>query len=329
MPLCRRLHAALLALGLVVGPGSGVMAAEPAYFASVIRLEAETPADARTAGTLGTKRAGNGVVIDGSGLVLTIGYLVLEAMAVLVFDADGRPVPADVLAYDWDSGFGLVRATRPLGVKPIALGDSDALKVKQPAMVVGHGGADGSLGAYVVGRREFAGYWEYLLDDAIFTSPPHPHWAGTALVGQDGKLYGIGSLFVADALRGERTLPGNMFVPINRLKPILADLLSEGRPRGPPKPWLGIYTGELNGKLVVTRVADEGPAARAGVTPGDVLVGVGRQPVTSIADFYRKIWASGQAGVDVPLQVRRDDEPRTIAVKSIDRTKFLRLKPTY
>jgi S1-C subfamily serine protease len=329
MPLRRLLHATFLALA-ALGPGGGAAAAaEPAYFASVIRLEAEMPADARTAGTLGTKRQGNGVVIDDSGLVLTIGYLVLEAMAVTVFDGDGRPVQAAVLAYDWDSGFGLVRAAGPLGVKPIALGDSDALKVKQPALVVGHGGADGSQGAYVVGRREFAGYWEYLLDDAIFTSPPHPHWAGAALVGPDGKLYGIGSLFVADALRGERILPGNMFVPINRLKPILADLLSDGRPRGPPKPWLGLYTGESHGKLVITRVAEDGPAARAGVAAGDVLVGVGREPVTSIADFYRKVWASGQAGVEVPLRLKRDDEPRTIAVKSIDRSRFLRLKPTY
>ena len=300
-----------------------------ALVSAVVRLSAEIPPDARTAAGLGTQRDGNGVVIDDSGLILTIGYLILEAMTVTAFTADGKPVPADILAYDYDTGFGLVRALSPLNVKPIAIGDSDTVNERDPIIVAGHGGVDSAIGAMVVSRREFAGYWEYLLDNAIFTSPPHPNWGGTALINLDGELVGIGSLIVNDALPATRPIPGNMFVPINLLKPVFADLLESGRAGGPQRPWLGIFTAEQAGQVVVTRVAPNGPGAKAGLQPGDRVIGVGPEPVGSMADFFRKIWDIGPAGSDIPVNVLRDGQPYSIVVASGDRYDYLKLKPSY
>jgi S1-C subfamily serine protease len=298
-------------------------------FQGVTRLSAQVPPDARSARTLGTEREGNGVVIDDSGLVLTIGYLILEAMAVTVHDKDGKPVGADPIAYDYDTGFGLVRASRPLGVKPIPIGDSARVAVKDPVLVVGHGGMSGSLPALVVSKRVFAGYWEYLLDEAIFTAPPHANWGGTALVDRQGKLIGIGSLTVGEAAGGERGVPGNMFVPINLLKPILADLLSEGRATGPRPAWLGMYSSEALGRVVIAQVTPGGPAEKAGIKAGDIVVGVAGKEIEDLPGFYRRIRGLGEAGVTVPLQVLRGTEVLTVPVQSVDRYKFLRLGRTY
>jgi S1-C subfamily serine protease len=321
------LLAPLLALALIA-PAPAADFDLNQVFQGVTRLSAQVPPDARSARTLGTEREGNGVVIDDSGLVLTIGYLILEAMAVTVHDKDGKPVGADPIAYDYDTGFGLVRASRPLGVKPIAIGDSARVAVKDPVLVVGHGGMGGSLPALVVSKRVFAGYWEYLLDEAIFTAPPHANWGGTALIDRQGKLVGIGSLTVGDAIGGER-MPGNMFVPINLLKPILADLLSEGRATGPRPAWLGMYSSEALGRVVVARLLPGGPAEKAGLKPGDIVVGVAGKEVEDLPTFYRRVRGLGEAGVTVPLQVLRGTEVLTVPVESVDRYKFLKLGRTY
>jgi len=299
--------------------------------AAVVKLDAEAPADARSSRTLGAKRSGNGVVIDQNGLVLTIGYLIIEAMAVTVQDSQGKTVPAEVVGFDNDTGFGLVRASRPLGIKPLPFGDSAALAEGDPVLVVGHGGGEGSVGGYVVSKREFAGYWEYLLDQAIFVSPPHGNWGGTALVSQQGRLVGIGSLLVNDAIRGSVPMPGNMFVPIDLFKPIFADLLTGGRPSGPRKPWMGITSTDHPGLIVVTRVTPDGPAAKAGIKPGDVVVAVGEKQVTKVADFYRNVWALGPAGTAIPLTIMRpsDGKAYSINVPSASRYDFMQFKRTF
>ena len=317
---------ALLVAGAVL-PGPAYAADNP--LDAVVRLTAEIPSDARTAQGLGTFREGNGVVIDDGGIVLTIGYLILEAMSVNVHDAAGRPVPADIVAYDYDTGFGLVRATRPLGVKPVHLGDSSDLKQSQPVLITDYRGAAGAVGAHVVSRREFAGFWEYLLDDAIFTSPPHPNWAGSALISQDGRLQGVGSLFVYDAAGGDEVVLGNMFVPIDLLKPILGDLLLDGRSQAPDKPWLGLFTMERNGQLLVTRVSPEGPAERAGIEVGDYVIAVKGERVTTMPELYRHIWALGESGVEVPLSVLKGDAAQDIVVISGDQYDYLRLQRSY
>lgn len=292
---------------------------------AVIKVSAEIPPDARTAEILGTARAGSGVVIDSDGLVLTIGYIILEAMTVDVTDATGKTVPADIIAYDYDTGFGLVRARRPLDVKPMRLGNSATLRERAPVLVAGAGGVEQTLGGFVISRREFAGYWEYLLDSAIFTAPPHPNWTGAALIGAEGKLLGIGSLLLEDAMPGRtRPLAGNMFIPINLLKPILADLLTEGRADTPRRPWLGMFSSEAGDEVTVIRVVPEGPAARAGLKSGDVVLRIKGQSVTGVADMYRKLWSLGAAGVVVPLTVRREDAVMTITVQSGDRYDHLK-----
>ncbi len=298
-------------------------------FSGLVRLTSEIPADARTARSLGRQREGSGVVIDDDGLVLTIGYLILEAMAVTVFDRSGKPVPADVVAYDHRSGFGLVRTRAPLDAAPVRFGRSAEIEEGSRALVVPFGGIENAGPVYVVSRRVFAGYWEYLLERAIFTSPPHPIWSGAALISQEGKLIGVGSLIVGDAAGDESTLPGNMFVPIDVLKPVLGDLLSEGRRAVPPQPWLGLFSRTVDNGTLVTLVSPKGPAHRAGIARGDIVVGVKGEPIDDLADFYRKVWALGPAGTEVPLTLMRDGEPLEVIVKSDRRDRYLKLKHTY
>ena len=302
----------------------------PDILKSVVKVSARVPSGARTAPTLGTERVGSGVVIDDSGLVLTIGYVILEADEVSVAAAGGKDIPAEIVAYYHDTGFGLLRAATPLGVPPLELGDSAALEQKQPVLVAGHGGADNAMGAFVVDRREFAGYWEYLLDDAIFTGPPYADFGGAALIDPGGKLVGIGSLIVPNALEREgASLPGNMFIPIDALKPILGDLIANGRSAKNNRPWLGVYTQDVEGRLFVGRVPESGPAWAAGIRSGDMILGVAGEPVEGLADFYRKVWALGAPGAQVPLLVLRGNQPVKMTVKSIDRYDWLKLRPSY
>lgn len=293
---------------------------------AVVHVHAEAPPEARTAAYLGTSRDGSGVVIDDAGLVVTIGYLITEAMGAEVATADGKVRRAEIVGVDLASGLGLLRAVDALPVRPLSIGTAQGLAEKTPVVVAGSGGLEAAQPAVVVSRRPFAGYWEYLLEDAIFTAPPHPNWSGAALLEPDGRLAGIGSLIVEDAATG---LPGNMFVPIDHLRPVMADLLVLGRPSTPPRPWLGVTLREVDGKLVVGRVASEGPGERAGISHGDRITAIDGTPVHDLADFYRALWARGQAGITVRLSLVRQGEERDLEVKTIDRYRYLRLETTY
>ncbi len=295
---------------------------------AVVRVKARSLPDARSNATLGSSREGSGVIIDDRGYVLTIGYLVIEADAIEVTTADGKTSPATLAGYDHATGFGLLRAALPLGAKAIDLGASAELALREPVMVAPHGGRELINLAYVMSKRQFAGSWEYLLDSAIFISPPTLAWAGSALISREGKLVGIGSLLVRDSEETGTPLPGNMFVPIDLLKPILADLIDKGRASGPPRPWLGMATEEFQGRLFVTRASPDAPADKAGVRRGDIVVGVGADPVTTHAEFYRKLWSLGPAGTEVSLKVLQGASLKEIKVRSIDRTEYFRTKPT-
>ncbi len=300
-----------------------------AALSAVVQLHAEIPADGYTAPFLGTERDGNGVVIDDNGLILTIGYLIVEAMAIAVDAADGRMIAAEVVAYDYDSGFGLVRALEPLGRPSLALGRSADLVVGNGVLVAGHGGPDGAVGARVVSKRQFAGYWEYMLDEAIFTSPAHPNWGGAALIGLDGKLLGIGSLYVEDATTSPDRLSGNMFVPIDLLMPIFEEMLSEGRTAASHRPWMGIFTAEVEGQVEVIGLAQDGPAERSGLQAGDIIIKVNGQTIASMADLYRNAWSTGPAGVDISMTVLRDTYAFELSLKSEDRYARLKLQRNY
>jgi S1-C subfamily serine protease len=328
-----RLHIARMVVGVCVllGPAVAPAAAQDSATAlqSIVKLSVRTPPDARSARTLGTEREGNGVVIDTSGLIVTIGYLVLESETILVTTSSGKSLPASLVGYDHDTGFGLLRATGTLGVPAIKLGDSTTTAEREQVLVAAHGGSDAAIAAYVVSRRDFAGSWEYRLENAIFTSPPIAGFGGAALIGRDGRLLGIGSLFVGDAMQGSRPLPGNMFVPIDRLKPIMADLLSTGRPGGAIRPWLGLQPEDVKGRVFVQRVSPETPAAAAGIGAGDIVLAVGNKPVSNMADYYRKLWAEGEAGTPIRLKVLQGADLKEITVKSIDRMSYLKMNKTY
>ncbi len=291
---------------------------------SVVALRSEVPEDAFSASTLGTERAGNGIVIGAEGLVLTIGYLITEAATVWLVSGAGTAMPAHVVGYDQTTGFGLVQALGRLGTPAIELGASGDSKIGDEVIVAGHGGRQHALKARIVSKREFAGYWEYLLEEAIFTAPPHPSWGGAALIGADGRLQGVGSLLVQEAQRGVRPRDGNMFVPIDLLEPILDDLVRFGKVDRPPRPWLGMFATEAEGNLVVAGLASGAPADRANLRVGDVVVKVAGTPVADLADMFRRIWALGGAGTIVPMTISRDGAELSVSVQSADRSTFLK-----
>ena len=292
---------------------------------AVVPLQARAPEDAFSASYLGTEREGNAVLISEDGLLLTIGYLINECDLITVGTRIGGVAEAHIVAYDYETGFGLLRTHDDLGVKPMELGHSAAVREGDTLTVGAHGGAAQALASKVSSVREFAGYWEYLISGAIFTEPPHPIWSGAALIDPEGKLVGIGSLFVQDAEEENAdTQPGNMFVPVDLLKPIFESLIEKGRTEHPPRPWLGIYTVETMAHLLITSVSERGPAVDAGVEPGDVLLAVNGQEVKSLAGLYRELWGSGEAGVPVDLALLRDQKMIEVSVMTVDRARIMR-----
>lgn len=289
---------------------------------SVVGLHAIIPPDAFSAETLGTERAGNGVVID-NGLVLTIGYLITEAESVWLHLADGRVVEGHALGFDSETGFGLVQALGQLDVEPLPLGNSAESRIGDRVVVGGAGGRTRSVASQIVAKQEFAGYWEYLLDEAVFTYPAHPNWGGTALLNERGELIGIGSLQL-ERERDGKAEHVNMIVPIDLLKPILEDLRKFGRVNKPARPWLGLYSTEIDNRVVVIGISANGPAARAELKTDDIILAVDGDKVTSQTAFYKKMWALGAAGVDVPLTVYHEGVTFDVTVTSTDRFKLLK-----
>jgi S1-C subfamily serine protease len=289
---------------------------------AVVGLHAIIPPDAFSAETLGTERAGNGVVID-DGLVLTIGYLITEAESVWLHLNDGRVVEGHVLGFDFVSGFGLVQALGSLDIEPLPLGSSATTKVGDQVVVGGAGGRSRSVASQIIAKQEFSGYWEYLLDEAIFTHPAHPNWGGTAMISNKGELLGIGSLQL-ERERDSKNEHVNMVVPIDLLKPVIDDLRRFGRVNKPPRPWLGMYSTEIDDRVVIIGVSDNGPAARAELKAGDVILGVNGDKITGQTDFYRKLWSLGAAGVDVPLTVHHEGVTFDVTLASTDRIKLLK-----
>ena len=290
--------------------------------ASVVGLHSIIPQDAFTAETLGTERAGNGVVID-DGLVLTIGYLITEAEAVWLHLGDGRVMEGHALGFDAVTGFGLVQALGHLDIDPLPIGSSAATKIGDRVVVGGAGGRTRSVASQIAAKQEFAGYWEYLLDEAIFTHPAHPNWGGTGLISDKGELIGIGSLQL-ERERAGKAEHVNMIVPIDLLTPVLDDLRRFGKVSRPARPWLGMYSTEIDNRVVVIGISGNGPAARAELKAGDVILAVKGEKVTSLAGFYRKLWALGAAGVDVPLTVHHEGVTFDVTLASTDRTRLLK-----
>ena len=288
---------------------------------SIVALHSSIPEDAFTATVLGTERAGSGVVIRDNGLVLTIGYLITEAENVWLTTADQRVVPGHPLAYDQESGFGLVQALGQLDLPALRLGDAAEAGIGDAVVLAG--GEGQFVQAEIISKQEFAGYWEYLLDEAIFTAPAHPSWGGAGLIGADGTLLGVGSLLL-QTVKGGEPMDINMVVPISLLRPILDDLLQNGHIDRPPRPWLGMYSAESRGKVLTINVDPRGPAAAAGLRQGDVVMEIRDEEVHGLADFYRKLWASGPAGTAIPIRIARHGRDMWLRIKSADRGSFLK-----
>lgn len=326
----RSVWSALTCLGLITALAGAAFAQVPSsdeILSGVVKVKTFINPDGNTLKNLGREREGAGIVIDGDGLVLTIGYLMVEAYAAQVVTKDGHAIPATVVGYDHETGFGLLRAIIPLKVRPIELGRSADVKEGDPVVAASFGGIERALPARVVARSPFAGSWEYLIDQAIYTAPPHPTWSGAALLNREGKLVGVGSLILGDAAGSGR--PGNMFVPIDLLPPILGDLIADGRVSGPGRPWLGMTTEEAQGRLTVSAVTAGGPAEKAGVRRGAVVLGVNGVTAKTLAEFYRQVWATGASGATVPLDLMQGDGSRRVEVKSGNRLEYLKLKSTF
>jgi S1-C subfamily serine protease len=289
---------------------------------AVVGLHAMVPSGAFTAETLGTERAGNGVVID-KGLVLTVGYLVMEAQTVWIHRNDGGAVEGHVLGVDYESGLGLVQALGQLDLPPLTLGASRDAAIGGRVVTGGAGGRAHSLAGTVIAREPFAGYWEYAIDEAMFVAPAHPNWGGTALISERGELIGVGSLQLETSSAGSKARQVNMMVPTDLVKPLLPDLTAYGRVNKPARPWLGLYATEVDDNVVIADTATKGPAAQAELKTGDVVLAVKGEPVTTLLDFYRKLWALGSAGVDVPLTLQSRGVTVDVTLKSVDRAKMM------
>jgi S1-C subfamily serine protease len=296
---------------------------------AVVTLHARVPQDAFTAGTLGTERIGNAVLIRDDGLLLTIGYLITEAEEIWLTTLQGRVVPGHVLAYDQVTGFGLVQALGPLDIPALPLGASGEVQVGEKVVFAGAGGRAGALAGRVVSRQEFVGYWEYRLDEALYTAPAHPLWGGGAVIGPKGDVIGIGSIQLGHDPGDGQVRLLNMSVPTDLLKPILEEMLTLGRPNRPPRPWLGVSANSDDGDIMLIGVTSRGPAARAGLRKGDVILAVAGQPVSDLSNFFQAIWSLGEAGVDVPLLVEREGDRFDVSVTSGDRQRFLKSRPLH
>ena len=313
---------------LILAVSSSVASQEdPTFFDAIVKVSAAVPDTARTAKILGTQREGSGVVIDKKGHILTIGYLILEADRIEVEDKAGKRLPATFVGYDHHTGFGLIRTLVQQDIEPIELGRSASISEGELIMVASHEGAATAQGTRVISRKEFAGYWEYLLENAIYTWPTFADYGGAALLDSNGRLLGIGSILTRFNMEGVGMIPCNMFVPIDQLKPILKDMIATGRSSEPPRPWLGLHVEESYGRVLIMRVTDDSPADKAGLGRGDVILGVKQKDVAGLADFYRKVWAVGQAGVAVPLRVLQGTKIVQIVVQSADRRQFLDMAP--
>src|SRR5215469_15034920 len=326
-----RTYKLLLGIALVVSFNIAARAQSPTLeqlLSGVVHIKTFIAPEGRTTENLGREREGTGIVIDNNGLILTIGYLMVEAISAEITTNDGHTIAANPVGYDNESGFGLLQTITPLKVRALQMGKATDIKVGDPVVAACYGGPAGMSPVHVVAKREFAGNWEYLLDEAFFTAPPHPAWSGAALIGHDGKLVGVGSLIVSDTSGKGDNQRGNMFVPIDRLSPILADLISDGRP-AVAHPWLGLNTDDVGGHLVVSRVTAGAPAEKAGVRKGDIILAVNGETPKSLPDFYRKIWSQGDAGADIPLDVLQNHQRRSLQVHSMNRLDHLRLKSSF
>ena len=295
--------------------------------ASVVGIRVTAAEGSRSAETLGRQRSGSGVVIGPDGLILTIGYLVLEAEQIQIVTQDNKILPARNVGYDLATGFGLIRPLLPLQVAPVVLGSTGRLEPGE-ALMAAIGGSDADVAmTQLMSKRAFSGYWEYHIESALFTSPPIANHSGAPLFSRSGELLGIGSLFTMDTMGENTRLPGNMFVPVDLLKPILAEMQQTGTTASSRRPWLGLSSTDQSGRVQIVRVNKESPAQAAGLKPGDVVLAVDDAKVVSLESFYKRLWEHADPAVDVKLTVLQGADLKVISLRAVDRMSTMR-KPS-
>ncbi|WP_428080339.1 S1C family serine protease [Candidatus Pelagibacter sp.] len=296
-------------------------------YKSVVKIDSIIPPEARTAQSLGTVRGGNGVVIDNKH-ILTIGYIVVEAETITITLPDGKKFPGELIGYDHTTGFGILRTIIQSNLTPLKIGDSDQLTKEDFLYVLPYLTEGRPSAVKMVSRRSFAGWWEYFLDKPIYTYPANSSFAGSALINEYGEVLGIGSLYVGDAAATGISSPGNMFVPINDLKPILDDLIENGRRTKDIKPYMGLTSSDNTGQVKITRVNDNGPAAKAGFSVNDTILAVNNEKINNIEDFYKVVWSFGGPGTKLQFDIERNQEKLNIELTTMDRNDFF-VKPKY
>lgn len=295
------------------------------FLEALVSIRAHIPEDAMSAGLLGTERSGHGIRVREDGLIITIGYVINEAEEIWIGSYDGRAVPGFVVGNDFRTGLALIRPMMPLPGRHLPIGSSQALEVGDAVRVAGSQRADPQVvDAQIVAKQEFAGRWEYVLDEALFTAPPHESWSGAALMDLEGRLCGVGSLVIQGFETDDSLSTVNMFVPIDVLTPFIDEISVRGRRTEPPRPWLGMLVHDDSDTLVVVGIYRDCPADKAGLRPGDVVLRVDGKPVHNLAHMFRTVWSLGNAGVDVPLRVLRDTQVQETTIKSAPRGEFLR-----
>jgi serine protease Do len=296
-------------------------------YQSVVKIDSIVPSDARTANSLGTIRGGNGIVIDDQH-ILTIGYIVVEAETITITLPNGGVVPAELAGYDHTTGFGILKTILPSKLTPIQIGNSDKLNKEDLLYVLPYLTEGAPSAVKMVSRRSFTGWWEYFLDKPIYTHPMNTSFAGSALINEFGELLGIGSLYVSDAAAEGILSPGNLFVPINDLKPILNDLIVNGKRTADVKPYMGLTSYDDTGKVMVTRVNDDGPAAKAGFKENDIILKVNKINIQDTEKFYKTVWSQGGPGTLLDFEIERNNQIISLKLTTMDRNDFF-VKPKY
>ena len=324
--------AAALGAHAATAPSPAVQSSIAAFTranAAVVGIKVGVADGATSAETLGKERVGSGVVIGADGLILTIGYLMLEAQSIQIVTQDNKTLPAQAVAYDLATGFGLVKTIVPLrGIEPVALGSLKDLQTGEALMAATGAQGNGEEGdvamTQLISKRPFSGYWEYHIDAAMFTSPPINNHSGAPLFNQKGELVGIGSLYVSDAMGGNRRLPGNMFVPVDLLKPILSEMQQTGSTKLSRRPWLGLSSTEQGGRVQIIRVNKQSPAQVAGLEPGDLVLAVDGVKVATLEEFYKKLWDHPNPDAEISLTVLQGADIKTLKLKPVDRMSTMR-----